>query len=185
MALKPITELINALQGMALPGIVPARIGESAPKLPADLPTLRLVASELSFSPLGIGGSRRVYVDGDDNLVEDRGRRIKGVVNLEIWGADEDAVNVIALAVAERVADAEIDLLGKGFLRFRQSKWLAAEEAPLRGTQSGAQIEKALKQILAYDIVFEDVETVPSGEGVISEIDVRIKPPVEEGFDIK
>ena len=122
-----------------------------------------------------------MYLDGDDNLVEDRGRRIKGVVNLEIWGADEDAVNGIALAVAERVAGAEVDLLGKGFLRFRQSRWLAADEAPLRGTQS----DKALKQILAYDIVFEDVETAPSGEGIISEIDVRIKPPVEEGLDIK
>jgi hypothetical protein len=181
MALRPITELINALKGMALPGIAPARIGETTPKVPGDLPALRLVVSELAFSPMGIGGSRKVYLDPGDNLVEDRGRRIKGVLNLEVWGADEDAVNLVAQAVAERVEAAEAELLGKGFLRLRQSKWPAAEEAPLRGASSTT----ALRQILAYEIVFEDVETVPSGEGFIREIDVRLKPPVEEGLDIK
>ena len=181
MALKPITELIEALQGMALPSIPAARIGETTPKLPGDLPALRLVAAELAFSRLGIGGSASIHLDAADNLVEARGRRIKGVLNLEIWGADEDVINVIALAVAEGVADAEADLLTRGFLRLRQSKWKGAEEARLRGTVS----DMALRQILAYEIVFEDVETVPSGQGLIKEIDVRIKPPVEEGLDIK
>ncbi|GEM_PF-2636642 len=181
MALKPITELINALKGMALPTIAPARIGETAPKLPGELPTVRLVASELAFSPLGIGGSRKVYLDATHTLVEDRARRIKGVLNLEVWGADEDAVNIIALAVAERVADAESVLLGKGFLRLRQSKWQAAEAAPLRGSDPTVN---ALRQTLAYEMVFEDVETVPSDEGIIKEIDVRLKPPVEEGLDV-
>jgi hypothetical protein len=181
MALKPISELIDALKGMTLPGIAPSRIGETTPKVPGDLPALRVVASELAFSPLGIGGSRNVYLDASDALMEDRGRRIKGVLNVELWGADEDAVNIMAMAVAEKVAETESALVGRGFLRLRQSKWQAAEEAPLRGTQS----DKALRQILAYEIVFEDMETVPSGEGVIREIDVRIKPPVEEGLDIK
>jgi hypothetical protein len=181
MALRPITVLIAALKGMGLPAIAPARIGETTPKLPGDLPALRVVASELAFSPLGIGGSRVVYKDPSDILVEDKGRRIKGVLNLEVWGPDEDAVNMLALAVAERVAETETALLGQGFLRLRQSKWQAAEDAPLRGTDSG----KALRQILAYEIVFEDVETAPPGEGLIREIDVRIKPPVEEGLDIK
>lgn len=181
MALKPISELIDALKGMALPGIAPSRIGESTPKVPGDLPALRVVAAELAFSPLGIGGSRNTYLDASDVLMEDRGRRITGVLNLEIWGADEDAVNIMAMAVAEKVADTESALLGRGFLRLRQSKWRSAEEAPLRGTQS----DKALRQILAYEIVFEAMETVPSGEGVIREIDVRIQPPVDEGLDIK
>jgi hypothetical protein len=181
MALKPISELIDALKGMALPGIAPSRIGETTPKVPGDLPALRVVASELSFAPLGIGGSRNIYVDASDVLMEDRGRRIRGVLNLEVWGADEDAVNIMAMAVAEKLAETESALLGRGFLRLRQSKWRAAEDAPLRGTQSSM----ALRQILAYEIVFEDMETVPSGEGVIKEIDVRIKPPVDEGLDVK
>jgi hypothetical protein len=180
MALRPIAELINALRGLALPTVPPARIGETAPKQPGDLPAVRVVASELAFSPLGIGGSRNVYLDAGANLVEDRGRRIKGVLNLEVWGGDEDAVNMIALAAAEGLAGIETQLLAKGFLRLRQSKWAAAEEAPLRGTQS----DKALKQSLAYEIVFEDVQTAPVGEGIIKEIEVRIKPPVEEGLDI-
>jgi hypothetical protein len=181
MALKPITELIDALKGMALPLIQPARIRETTPKLPADLPSLRVVASELAFSPLGIGGSRNVYLDASDTLVEDRGRRIKGVLHVEVWGADEDALNTVALAVAEGLAGAETSLSGKGFLRLRQSKWIAAAEARLTGNSNA----KALKQTLAYEIVFEETETAPVGEGLIKEIDVRIGPPVEEGFDIK
>lgn len=181
MALKPILELIGALKGMALPGLQAARIGETTPKVPGNLPALRVVAAELAFSPLGIGGSRNAYVDAFDVPMEDRTRRIKGVLNLEIWGADEDAVNIMAMAVAEKVAGTETALVGRGFLRLRQSRWRAVEEAPLRGTQS----DKALRQILAYEMVFEDMETVPSGEGIIDGIEVRIQPPVDEGLDIK
>lgn len=181
MALKPISELIEALKGMALPGIAPSRIGETTPKLPGDLPALRVVAAELTISPMGIGGSRDIHKDASDVLMEDRRRRITGVLNLEIWGADEDAVNIMAMAVAEKVAEMESALLGRGFLRLRQTKWRAAEEALLRGTQS----DKALRQILAYEFVFEGMETVPSGAGVINEIDVRIQPPVDEGLDRK
>jgi hypothetical protein len=181
MALKPITVLIAALKGMALPAVAPARIGEITPKLAGDLPTLRLVASELAFSPLGIGGSRFAYLDAGDNPVEDRGRRINGILNLEVWGADEDAVNALAMAAAEGLAGAESALLGKGFLRLRQSRWLPAEDTVLKGTGAA----KALKQTLAFEIVFEDIETAPVREGLIKEIDVRIRPPVEEGLDIK
>ena len=180
MALRPIIELIDALRGLNLPTLTPARIGESAPRLPGDLPALRIVASELVFSPLGIGGSRRAYVDASDTLVEDRGRRITGSLSLEVWGTDEDAVNMIALAAAEGLAGIETPLLARGFLRLRQSKWQAAEEARLRGTAS----DKALKQALAYEIVFEDVETAPVDEGLIKTVEVRLKPPVGEGFDV-
>ncbi len=181
MALKPITEFIAALKGMSLPSVAAARIGETTPKLTGDLPSVRLVASELVFAPMGIGGSSKFYLDAGSNMVEDRGRRISGILNLEIWGADEDAVNAIALATAEGVASAETVLLGKGFLRLRQSQWLPMEESPLRGTESS----KALKQTLAYAMIFEDVETVVPDQGTISEIDVVIQPPVEEGMDIK
>jgi hypothetical protein len=153
MALKPISELIDALKGMALPGLPPARIGETTPKVPDDLPALRVVAAELVFSPLGMGGSRTILVDASDVRVEDLGRRIMGALNLEVWGEDEDAVNIMAMAVAEKIAETESALVDRGFLRLRQSKWRAAEEAPLRGTQS----DKALRQILAYEIVFEDM----------------------------
>lgn len=181
MAMKPIAEFIAALKGMSLPSVSAARIGEITPKLTGDLPSVRLVASELAFSPMGIGGSSKVYLDSGSNLVEDRGRRINGILNLEIWGADEDAVNEIALAAAQGVATAETALLGKGFLRLRQSKWLPTEESPLRGTESS----KAVKQTLAYEMIFEDIETAVPGEGIINEINVRIEPPVEEGLDIK
>jgi hypothetical protein len=181
MALSPITKMLAALRGLGLPAVPVARIGETAPKLPGELPAVRVVASELAFAPLGIGGSRAVRLDADANWVEDRARRITGVLDVEVWGADEDAVNILAVAVAEGLAGIETDLLAAGFLRLRQSRWRPAEEAPLRGVQDG----KALRQALAYDIVFEDVETAPADEGVIQRIDIRVKPPVEEDFDVR
>jgi hypothetical protein len=147
-----------------------------------DLPAIRLVAAELAFAPMGIGGSFQVRAGAADTLVVDRGRRIKGVVHLEVWGADEDSVNVLASAVAERVAAKESDLSAQGFLRLRQSKWLPVEEVPLRG----AGRPRASKQILAYEMIFEEIETVVAGpEGPIREIDVRIQPPIEESLDLK
>lgn len=183
MALKPITELINALKGLALPGVPAARIGDTVPKLPADLPTVRVVASDLMFSPLGIGGSRSVRLDASDNLVEESGRRITGILKIEAWDDDEDAANMVALAVAEGLAGIETQLRAKGFLRLRQSRWQAAEEAILRGVQNPNQ-NKALRQTLAYDIVFEDMIVETPGEGVINKVEVRIRPPVEEGLDV-
>lgn len=180
MALRPITELIDALRSLALPLVPVARIGETAPRLPADLPAVRVVASELMFAPLGIGGSRKAYLDATATLVEDRGRRITGSLSVEVWGADEDAVNGIAVAAAEGLAGIETALLGRGFLRLRQSKWQPAADSRLRGTAS----DMALRQSLAYEIVFEDVETAPVDGGLIKTVEVRVKPPVEEGFDI-
>lgn len=183
MALKPISELINALKGLALPTVPAARIGETVPKLPADLPRVRVVASDLMFSPLGIGGSRSLRLDALANLVEETGRRITGTIKIEVWGNDEDAVNMIALAAAEGLAGIETQLRGQGFLRLRQSRWQAAEEAILRGTQNPNQ-NKALRQALAYDIVFEDMMVAAPGEGVIHTVEVRIQPPVGEELNV-
>jgi hypothetical protein len=182
MALKPITELINALKGLGLPSVPAARIGDTVPKLPGELPTVRVVASDLMFSPLGIGGSRSLRKDALANLVEESGRRITGIIKVEAWGDDEDAVNMIALAAAEGLAGIESQLRGQGFLRLRQSRWQAAEEAPLRGTPEPHR--KALRQALAYDIVFEDMVSVAPGEGIISVVEVRIQPPVGEELKV-
>lgn len=192
MALKPITEFIAALKGMSLPSLAPARIGEATPKAAGDLPSVRVIASALSFAPLGIGGSRMVRLDPSSALVEDVGRRITGTLNLEVWGADEDVLNQIASAAAEKTAAAETDLLGRGFLRLRQSAWQPVVDAPLRGAHPATD---ALKLVLAYDMVFEDIETSPVGPGgPIQEVDVRVFPgleagaggtPIEEDMDIR
>jgi hypothetical protein len=181
MALKPISEMVAALKAMPLPGILPARIGEATPKTGADLPTLRVAPAELDFSPLGIGGFSSVHLDDTDTWVEERGRRINGSVNVEAWAADEDTANALAVAVAEGLAKADTELLGRGFLKLRQSRWLPAEETALRSEGGGT----ALKRTLVFDMVFEDIETVASGPGgPIVRIDVRIQPPFEEGMDL-
>jgi hypothetical protein len=192
MALKPITEFIAALKGMSLPPLLPARIGETTPKVAGDLPSVRVVASALSFAPLGIGGSRAVRLDPSDMLVEDVGRRITGSLNLEVWGGDEDVINQIAAAAAEKTAAAETDLLKRGFLRLRQSAWQPAVDAPLRGASPAAD---ALKLVLAYEMIFEDIETAPAGpEAPIREVDVHVfpnlgidegNPAIEEDMDIR
>ncbi len=182
MALKPITEIIASLKALSLPGLPVGRIGDLTPKVSGDLPTLRVVASELDFSPLGIGGFSSVHLDATDTWVEERGRRINGSLNVELWASDEDAANALAVATAEGLAGTNTDLLGRGFLKLRQAKWLPVEEATLRGIGGGT----ALKQTLVFDMVFEDIETVASGPGgPIVEIDVRIQPPFEEGVDLK
>jgi hypothetical protein len=181
MALKPISEFIAALKGMSLPSLAPARIGETTPKVAGDLPGVRVVASALSYAPLGIGGSRMVRLDSSSLLVEDVGRRITGTLNLEVWGADEDVINQIAAAAAEATAAAETDLLARGFLRLRQSTWQPAVDAPLRGASPAAD---ALKLVLAYDMIFEDIETKPAGpEAPIKDVDVRVFPGLDAGAD--
>lgn len=180
MALAPITRLLSALKGLGLAEVPPERIGETAPKLDADLPAVRLVASELSFSPIGIG-SRLLRKTEADSWVEDRARRIAGILDVEAWGADEDAVNRLALGLAEGLAGKETDLLAAGFLRLRQSRWKPPAETPLRGVENG----KALMQSLAYDFIFEDVAAETPDEGIIERIDIRVQPPVEEGFDVR
>jgi hypothetical protein len=164
---------------MSHPSLDPARIGETTPKAAGDLPGVRVVASALSFAPLGIGGSRMARLDASSAWVEDVGRRITGVLNLEVWGADEDVLNQIASAVAEKTAAAETDLLGRGFLRLRQSNWQPAVDAPLRGASPAAD---ALKLVLAYDMIFEDIETAPADPGApIKEVDVRVFPGLDGG----
>jgi hypothetical protein len=181
MALKPITEFIAALRGMSLPSLPAARIGETTPKAIGDLPSVRVVASALAFAPLGIGGSRRVRLDPSDILVEEVGRRVTGTLNLEVWGGDEDGINQIASAAAEQTAAAETDLLKRGFLRLRQSAWQPAVDAPLRGASPAAA---ALKLVLAYDMIFEDIQTAPAGpEAPIREVDVHVFPKIEAGAE--
>jgi hypothetical protein len=174
-----LTTALRKLPAALIPG---THIGTAAPQRLLDLPTLVLGMARTRLSVSGIGG---VVVEREANPAQWEQRfadRLYGTLRLDVY-AESDAETFALAGAALQLLHAErAALRAEGLLRMGETAWDRVEIVPL-GT--GNQRANPARQTLTMDLVFEHVnQEVPGPGGVIAEVDVRTKPPVEENLRI-
>jgi hypothetical protein len=146
------------------------------PSAASDLPSVVVAVSEASDLGAGLGGlvgTRRVSDTAWSSITASRSA---GVFALELWAADEPALNALADAVMDRLVP------GEAFLRLSVQSLGPIDVAPL----GFAGAATALKLPLGVAFVHETPATEDTGpDGIVKTVHVELSDDFHEVMDIQ
>ncbi len=178
-ASKAIQDIIEILKGVPAAVIGPDRIGFSGPAAGADLPVIAVAVSGAREGPAGIGAVAGLASSGGQ-WTTTTGTRTAGQLRIELWTAGVASMNQLTSAVLTQLAASGAALNSSGFTAFETAAIRAAEGMRLPDSTT------ALRAVLEYSIVHEEVTSVVSGPGgAIKEIDVAIDGQFNEQMTVK
>lgn len=162
---QAIRALVDAFESSIATATLPAgHAGTRRPSVPADLPRLVVAASEVKEELLGIGGLVGARAVASDRWATSGGTRAAGIIDLELWGADESTVTTLADAVFASFDDLAA-LAAAGFMRLSPMSVGPIGEAVLGVGVGGT--DTALLLPVTCRFVFERVEVAEEGPGGI------------------
>lgn len=178
-SLQAIEAFIGMLAGLPPAALPAGRIGLARPADTSALPCIVVSVARARESVVGLGRLVQLAQPEPGRWATTSGSRMRGELQLELWGVDAAAVTSLADAVLARTSAQANALRSAGFIDLSLTSLGPAQ--PLRAGAADAQMLP-----LVFAAVFEHLVTPPpGGEGVISTVHVDLLGEVDESMDIR
>ena len=162
--------------------ISPTHIGTAAPTTRFDLPAVAVGLARTEISISGIGGVV-LERESDPAQWEQRfARRLFGALRIDVYTKTDSEALTLAGDVMQLLGAEAVALRAEGVLQMGAADWDRVLAVVL---PAETQDPDAVRQTIEMGFIFEHVNReTPGPGGVITQLDVKIKPPEKEDFQI-